>query len=941
MNVQRRIFFLFAFFALAISVNEPQTDNIAVEPLSQTCLARQTNKQAGQTCRDWQGIPLGGPSPFPCACLNNDKAGGAFPGTGKVEIANPIKEDFVDYTIGVNPPATYSSLTAFAFTDNTNEIYVLAKAGIVFRIDTNTEAITTLFDFRDQVHDVGDYGGLSIEVHTNFAQNPFVYVSYVNGSIYGPNTEVNTVSFVRVIRIVTSGGKFVSRSFILGQNYLDSNPLCSSSHAGGALAMGHDGSLFITLGEGSHFDTDIFDFGQYQARYPYSAVCPSIFPGQMMGALKAQSKDSLGGKLVRVDPATGNGICNDNQGFNTRNPYCTGNMDLRSPRARIWAMGFRNPFSMNVRPAGDNEPAGPGVPYVGDVGLGSYEEVNAVTGPGQNFGWPCWEGPQPMAGYRDSSLNNLNNKNITRPIADDGSPINCPYVYANIVTQHPTYYWSRYTHDMDGLYGEQYVLGTGFTGNCVSGVTFYTGDNYPASFKNQVFFSDYGTQWVKSMTVNGDKKVDQYEFLPLSVPVVDLEINAQNGDVCYMELLEGVIHCLSYQGGLRAPTIAIKSNVTAGAAPLYVGFSSDNSEDRLSVQIAYTAWDFGDNSGVVVDPNPSHVYAQNGVYKVTCWINNGDFTVNATLTVTVGNAAPVAVITAPAAGDSTSFTYSGYDASKGDTPITFSGNAVGGQGPFTYFWDIYMVHTNHYHPQSYTAVGQVVTATLSQMGANSHIGERINFLAILTVTDVNGLSSKSYTRLRGDGWYSNAPVASFVANADHYTAGQFIEFDASKTYDVDLDTITYIWDFGDGRVVPFDPNTNNRFITHAYSKPGTYTVTLTAVDNWNAQGKTTRQVTIAAGYVQNPPTLRFVDGKLTTSTEIKSTQPDATSSTSGTGNPTTSGATGATESPATSSNAGSTTNTPINTVVRDQGSSSMVTMSITLLLAALALCMSM
>ena len=44
--------------------------------------------------------------------------------------------------------------------------------------------------------------------------------------------------------------------------------------------MGHDGSLFITLGEGSHFDTDVMDFGQNQTRYPYSGYCGVFFPGQ-------------------------------------------------------------------------------------------------------------------------------------------------------------------------------------------------------------------------------------------------------------------------------------------------------------------------------------------------------------------------------------------------------------------------------------------------------------------------------------------------------------------------------------------------------------------------------------------------------------------------------------------------------------------------------------
>jgi len=868
-------------FAFAVAINEPKTDNIAVEPLSGDCQARQSNNQAGGSCIDWRGIAVNGPSPYPCACLANDKKGGSFPGTGTTQKSNSNAEDFVDYTIGVNPPTSYNTLTGYAFTDNTNEIFVIAKAGIVFHVDVGSQAISTVYDFQDQVHNWGDYGGLSIETHTNFAQNPFVYVSYVNGSIYGPNTAVNTVSFVRVLRLVVNAGKMVSKSFIIGQTYLDSNVLCSSSHAGGAMAMGLDGSLFITLGEGSHFDTDVMDFGQPQQRYPYSSVCPNIWPGQEMGAMKSQSKDTLGGKLIRVDPATGNGICNSNQGFKTLNPYCTPNMDLRAPRARIYAMGLRNPFSMNLRPATveEKQAGGPGVPYIGDVGLGSYEEINAATQPGLNFGWPCWEGPQPMAGYRDSVYNDLTNKNITRPTADDGSAINCQYVYNHVQTQHPTYYWSRYTHDMDGLYGEQYVLGAGFTGNCVSGVNFYSGTNYPASFQGQVFFSDYGTQWIKSITSQNDVKVDQYDFLPLAVPVVDLEVNPQNGDMCYMELLQGVIHCLSYQGGARPPTIAISSNVTAGLSPLTVQFSADNSKDRMTVLTNFTAWNFGDSTAVVVNPNPTHVYTKDGTYTVTCWINNGQYTVNSTLVVVVGKEVPTAIITSPAAGSVDSFnSWSTYDPTNNNAGITFSGNVVGGTAPYNYFWDIYMVHTNHYHPGSFSTNQQSVTTTLEGMGANSHIGERINFLAIMTVTDANGLTGTAYTRLMEQNWYSNTPVPSFKINAQHYVAGQYIEFDASTTYDVDLDTITFEWDFGDGHQVKFSTQTINRLISHAYSQPGTYTITLTAIDNWGKFASSQQTITIAAGYPQNPPTLEITPQGLQYA--VPATFPTVTSSSS-------------------------------------------------------------
>jgi glucose/arabinose dehydrogenase len=50
----------------------------------------------------------------------------------------------------------------------------------------------------------------------------------------------------------------------------------------------------------------------------------------------------------------------------------------------VWAFGFRNPWRMSVdRPTGDI--------WLGDVGQGSWEEVNRVVRAG-NHGWDCYEG---------------------------------------------------------------------------------------------------------------------------------------------------------------------------------------------------------------------------------------------------------------------------------------------------------------------------------------------------------------------------------------------------------------------------------------------------------------------------------------------------------------------------------------------------------------------
>jgi len=272
MKVSANLLFAIVLSSMAISVlakNEKQTDRISAGPISAACQKRQTNSAADGSgfCYTWDGAKKPyGPHPFPCGCLDDDQAGTGFPGTGEKEKLNTEETNFIDYTIGKNRPDNYNSLSGFAFTDNTNEIFVVAKAGYIFHVDMNTEAITTFMDLSSQVHNVGDYGMLSIATHTDFKNNPYVYASYVNSSIMGDNSNFNTISFTRVLRIVSQNGKPVSSSYIIGRDIHDSNPLCSSSHAGGAIAMGADGSLFITLGEGSHFDTDVFDFGQTQER---------------------------------------------------------------------------------------------------------------------------------------------------------------------------------------------------------------------------------------------------------------------------------------------------------------------------------------------------------------------------------------------------------------------------------------------------------------------------------------------------------------------------------------------------------------------------------------------------------------------------------------------------------------------------------------------------
>ena len=123
------------------------------------------------------------------------------------------------------------------------------------------------------------------------------------------------------------------------------------NHNGGQVAFGPDGLLYMGTGDGGSFDD------------PSKA---------------AQHKDSLLGKLLRIDPQPGKHRA---YRIPSSNPY-----SHRGGRGEIYARGLRNPFRFSF----DR-----GRILIGDVGQDSREEVDVegVKGArGANFGWSIFEG---------------------------------------------------------------------------------------------------------------------------------------------------------------------------------------------------------------------------------------------------------------------------------------------------------------------------------------------------------------------------------------------------------------------------------------------------------------------------------------------------------------------------------------------------------------------
>ena len=134
------------------------------------------------------------------------------------------------------------------------------------------------------------------------------------------------------------------------------------NHTGGDLAFGSDGYLYVGLGDGG------------SGNHPNH---------------RAQSPLELLGKMLRIDVNVADTHASGYQ-IPADNPFAAGHGPV-SARPEVWAFGLRNPWRNSFD---DPIRGGTGALVIGDVGQGSFEEIDYEPRGrgGRNYGWRNREG---------------------------------------------------------------------------------------------------------------------------------------------------------------------------------------------------------------------------------------------------------------------------------------------------------------------------------------------------------------------------------------------------------------------------------------------------------------------------------------------------------------------------------------------------------------------
>lgn len=231
-------------------------------------------------------------------------------------------------------------VTDLVFVPGTDgEFLLLEKDGRVLHFEMTDDGTNLLGSFQiPGVFPNSDCGLISAAFDPDFADNGYLYFGYCVAKEYS-----------RISRFTFDPADYDGIADTAAEVIRVGDPLAPKSwHNVGSIGFDDNGYLWALFGE-KRIDE------------------------------QAQNTATNLGSIVRIIPNRDP----DGEGYEPapENPFVGD--DTRSPD--IYAYGLRSPWQGALDSAGRY--------WVGDVGAATYEELDVISEPGQNLGWPEWEGP--------------------------------------------------------------------------------------------------------------------------------------------------------------------------------------------------------------------------------------------------------------------------------------------------------------------------------------------------------------------------------------------------------------------------------------------------------------------------------------------------------------------------------------------------------------------
>ncbi|ELS04466.1 glucose/sorbosone dehydrogenase [Xenococcus sp. PCC 7305] len=401
---------------------------------------------------------------------------------------------------------------------NTQTMLIPEKGGVVKVFQDGALLETPFIDISSQVNNdkFTTRGITDLAVHPDFEANPYVYFffAYDPPEVYddenidhprgGPDQ--SGIRAARVIRVTADASTNYTTALpnsevvIVGKNStwdnydgrrspFGLNNEQSRNNPSGILEDGTNIQDFIAV-ESNFHNTGSLEFGPDGALYV--SIGDGTFATLDTGAFRSQNLDNLSGKILRIDPITGEGLDD--------NPFFDG--DANSNRSKVYQYGLRNPFRIAIHPE-------TGQVYNGETGWNTWEEVN-TGGAGANFGWPYYEGArggnEPTEQFEDLPQ--------SQEFYANPSPVTAPIFALD--------------HDNDGA--RSVVLGD-----------FYFGDRYPEEYQGDLFVVDSTTGIIRNLSFDNQGNVTAADIFTQDARVVSQVVMGEDGYLYYVNLAQGVV----------------------------------------------------------------------------------------------------------------------------------------------------------------------------------------------------------------------------------------------------------------------------------------------------------------------------------------------------------------------------------------------------------------